>query len=104
MIFGAIVEFAVGALCVILGLIIRLKRKVSLVHEYHYKNVKKADIPAYTRLLGTGLIIIGVGITVTGLLNLFESTLWWLPMIVGFAAGLFIMHRAQMKYNGSWFG
>ncbi len=74
------------------------------MHDYHYKNVKKADIPAYCRLLGIGLNIIGVGIAVTGLLNLFESTLWWLPMSVGFAAGLFIMHRAQMKYNGSWLG
>ena len=104
MIFGAIVEFAVGALCIILGLIIWLKQKISLVHDYHYKNVKKADVPAYCRLLGIGLIIIGAGIAVTGVFNLFESPLWWIPITIGFAAGLFIMHKAQMKYNGSWFG
>ena len=103
MIVGVIVELAVGLLCIVLGLVIWLKRKVSLVHTYHYKNVKQEDLPAYTRLLGIGLILIGVGICVTGLLNLFESAFWWIPMAVGFVAGFIVMSIAQKKYNGSWF-
>ena len=103
MIVGFIVELAVGSLCVVLGLVIWIKRKVSLVHTYHYKNVKKEDLPAYSRLLGIGLILIGVGICVTGLLNLFESAFWWIPMIAGFASGLAVLSTAQKKYNGSWF-
>ena len=103
MIVGFIVELAVGLLCVVLGLVIWIKRKISLVHNYHYKNVKKNDIPAYTRLFGIGLILIGVGICVTGLLNLFESAFWWIPMIAGFASGLAVLSAAQIKYNGSWF-
>ena len=58
---------------------------------------------AYCRLLGRGLIIIGAGIAVTGVFTLFESPLWWIPITIGFAAGLFIMHKAQMKFNGGWF-
>ena len=103
MIVGFIVELAIGLLCVVLGLVIWIKRKVSLVHTYHYKNVKQEDLPAYTRLLGIGLILIGVGICVTGLLNLFESAFWWIPMAVGFVAGFIVMSIAQKKYNGSWF-
>ena len=103
MIFGVIVELAVGLLCVVLGLVIWIKRKVSLVHTYHYKNVKQEDLPAYSRLLGIGLILMGVGIGVTGLLNLFESAFWWIPMAVGFVAGVIVMSIAQKKYNGSWF-
>ena len=103
MIVGIIVELAVGSLCIVLGLVIWIKRKVSLVHTYHYKNVKQEDLPAYTRLLGIGLILIGVGICVTGLLNLFESAFWWIPMAVGFVAGFIVMSIAQKKYNGSWF-
>ena len=56
MIFGVIIEFSVGLLCIVIGAILWKKQKVSLVHEYHYKNEKKDDIPAYTRLLGNGLI------------------------------------------------
>ena len=103
MIFGVVTELAVGALCIVLGSILWKKQKVSLVHEYHYKNVKKDDIPAYTRLLGAGLIVIGAGICAAGLFNLFESSLWWIPLLAGFAAGLILMNRAQKKYNGSWF-
>ena len=70
MIIGVIVDFAVGLLCIILGLMLWKKQKISLIHSYHYKNVKKEDVPAYTRLMGIGLILIGVGICITGVLHL----------------------------------
>ena len=104
MIFGVVTELAVGLLCVGIGLLIWIKRKASLLHEYHYKNVKEAEMPAYTRHIGIGLIVIGGGICLTGALNLAKSSLWWLPMLVGFIAGILVMNRAQKKYNGSWFG
>ena len=103
MLVGFIVEAAIGALCIVLGAVIWKKQKVSLVHEYHYQNVKKADIPAYARLLGIGLIVIGAGIAVTGVFNLFEWPFWWVPMLVGFIAGIAVMNKAQKTYNGSWF-
>ena len=103
MIFGFAVDMAVGALCFVFGLLIWKKQKVSLIHDYHYRNVRKEDIPAYTRLMGIGLILIGVGIWLTGVLTLFDSTLWWIPMLAGFAAGFILMNRAQKKYNDSWF-
>ena len=103
MIFGFIVELAVGLLCIILGSIIWKKQKISLVHNYHYKHVKEKDIPAYTKLVGIGLSLIGAGICVTGVLNLVKSVFWWIPMAAGFVAGLLVMNKAQKKYNGSWF-
>ena len=103
MIVGVIVEAAVGAVIITLGVLIWAKQKISLIHEYHYKNVKAEDVPAYTRLIGVGMIIIGAGICLTGVLNLFCSTLWWVPLAVGCVAGLIVMNAAQQKYNGSWF-
>ena len=103
MILGLIIDAAVGSVCVVLGLLIWKKEKVSLIHDYHYKNVKKEGIPAYARLIGVGLIIVGTGICATGIFNLLESPLWWIPLLAGFAAGIYVLHRAQMKYNGSWF-
>ena len=101
MIFGVITELAVGLLCIVMGLVIWLKRKASLIHESQYKNVKEADLPAYTRLVGIGLIAIGAGIIAAGALNLFASPFWWVPLVLGFAAGLLVLGRAQKKYNGS---
>ena len=103
MIIGFVIELAIGSLCIVLGILIWKKQKVSLIHDCHYKKVKKTDIPAYSRLVGISLILIGAGICATGLLNLIESSLWWIPMLVGFAAGFIVMNRAQKKYNGSWF-
>ena len=101
MILGAIIEFTVGAICIILGLLLWKKQKVSILHDYHYKHVKKADIPAYTRQMGIGLIIIGAGIIITGSLNLVYSSLWWIPLSAGFVIGLIVIFLAQKKYNGS---
>ena len=98
MIFGSIIEMAVGALCIVLGLLIWLK---PLLHSYHYKNVKEEDLPAYCRLAGIALMLIGVGIIVAGVLNLFYLSLWWVPLVVGFTVGFSIFIYAQKKYNGS---
>ena len=102
LIIGLVIEFAVSALCVIMGSLIWLKKKVSLINDYQHRHVKRADIPAYCRLVGIGLILIGIGILITGLFNLLEISLWWLPLIIGFAAGIVVLNKAQKKYNGSW--
>ena len=101
MILGIIIESAVGLLCIALGLLLWKKQKVTLLHDYHYQHVKKEDLPAYTRRMGIGLIVVGVGILVTGLLNLVGSRLWWLSLLLGFDLGLCILIRAQMRYNGT---
>ena len=101
MIFGVIVEITVGMLCVVLGLLIWKKQQITLLHDYHYKNVKKEDIPAYTKKMGIGLIITGIGIILTGRLNLAYSSFWWIPLLIGFMSGLIVIYVAQKKYNGS---
>lgn len=103
MILGFIIDLAVGLLLIILGLLIWKKQKISLLHDYHYKKVKEQDVPAYTRLVGISLIVMGIGICITGVLNLFDSPIWWIPLFGGIAAGLIIMNKAQKTYNGSWF-
>ena len=104
MIFGVITELAVGAICIVLGILLWKKQRITILHDYHYKHVKKDDIPAYTRQLGIGLIIIGAGIIITGLFNLAYSALWWIPLLTGFVIGLAAIYRAQKKYNGSVLG
>ncbi|MBQ9369870.1 MAG: DUF3784 domain-containing protein [Clostridia bacterium] len=104
MIAGVIVKEAVGLLIIVLGLVLWLGRKVSILHAYHYKNVKEENLPAYCRMMGIGLMLVGLGIAVSGILDLFYSALWWIPTVVGFVLGLTVLFIAQKKYNGSILG
>ena len=104
MILGVIIELAVGALCIVLGALLWKKQRVSILHDYHYQHVKKEDIPAYTKQMGIGLIVIGAGISLTGLLDLVHTSVWWIPLLAGFVLGIAVLYRAQKKYNGSMLG
>lgn len=57
MIIGCIIDFAVGLFCIIIGLMVWKKQKLTLLHDYHYKHVKRADIPAYTICLNFSLTL-----------------------------------------------
>ena len=103
MVFGVVVDIAVGLLCIVLGFLIWKKQKINILHDYHYRNVKEEDKPAYTRLMGIGTMLVGVGVVATGVFNLFESRFWWAGLLVGSVAGIAVMNKAQKKYNGSWF-
>ena len=103
MIVAFLIELLIGLLCIGLGLLIWLKRKLSLVNESQCQHVKTTDIPAYTRLIGIGLMVIGTGVCLTGVLNLYWSPLWWIPLLVGIASGIAVFAKAQKKYNnGAW--
>jgi hypothetical protein len=98
-----IVCMAVGFLCIVLGLIIWKKQKISLIHDYHHENVKKEDVPAYTRLTGIGLIIVGTGCCITGIVNFaFKTLLGWIASILGLFIGMIPINKAQQKYNDGW--
>ena len=104
MIVGVIIDLLVGGLCVALGLLIWRKQKISLLHSYHYQHVKQEDLPAYTRQVGIGMIVMGAGIGVTGLMSLADSPYWWIPLSAGIVLGWMILWKAQKKYNGSVMG
>ena len=104
MILGVIVLFAVGVLCVVLGLVIWKKQKIDLIHDYQHRNVREEDKPAYCRQMGISIIFIGVAIGLDGVANLFSwETFGYLSLAVGIIGGLVIMHKAQKQYNGGWF-
>ena len=90
--------------CRRVGILLWKKQRITILHDYHYKHMKKDDIPAYTRQMGIGLIIIDAGIIITGLFNLVYSALWWIPLLTGFVIGSVAIYRTQKKYNGSVLG
>lgn len=103
MIIGLIIEFSAGILLIALGLSVWKKQNASLLHDYHFRNVREEDIPGYTQMMGQGLIVMGVGVCLCGLMDMLQSSFWWVPLLVGFVTGFLMMNRAQKKYNGSWF-
>ena len=105
MIIEAVIYSIVGIIMIILGFLTWKKQKISIIHSYHYQNVKTEDIPAYTRLMGIGQIVIGAGLCVTALLGLLTQSisLSLIGFTVSLVIGIIIFHIAQMKYNGSWF-
>lgn len=104
MLVGMIVLLGVGLLCLVLGALIWKKQRIDLIQAYHVGNVKREDIPAYTRQVGLGLSAIGAGCVLTGVLVFgLEEPLGWIALGAGFVLGLALTHRAQKRWNGGWF-
>ena len=81
MLFGMIVFLGVGALSLALGALIWKKQRIELVNEYHTRDVKKEDVPAYTRQIGLALIVIGAGCVLTGAIALgLEKPVGWIAL------------------------
>ena len=90
----------VGILLIVMGLVIWRKEKITLIHEYHWENVADEDKPAYTALIGKGVLVIGVSIVLTGLVDYLTNTGWgWLAFGTGIVIGIELFLRAQFKYN-----
>ena len=99
-----ITYIGVGILTFVFAFLLIKKQKINLVHSYHHKNVKEEDIPAYTRQMGIGLLLIGAGCIITGLINFFTKKQFGIiALVIASIAGLVVTNKAQKKYNGSWF-
>ena len=80
------------------------KQKISLLHDYHCRNVKAEDVAAYTKLWGIAALIWGVCICFTGIIDFaFRTGFGWLLFVAGGIVCFIIGNKAQKTYNGSWF-
>ena len=104
MIIELVTYIGVGILCLIFAFLLIKKRKINLIHDYHHRNVTKEDVPAYTKKMGLGLLLIGAGCLVTGIINFFTKKQFGIiALVIATVAGLVVTNKAQKKYNGSWF-
>lgn len=102
--FDLIFMLAMGLLFLILGLLIWKKQKITLIHDYHYYNVKAEDKKAYTEKMGKATVFMSVGMFPTGIINFLTATKYgWVCFGISFGGGLLLMIRAQYKYNGGIF-
>ncbi len=98
--FELILLTAVGTLFCIFGWKIWKKEQITLIHDYHYKKVNDSDKKAYTTLMGKAMLIMGVGMYLTGIIDFITFTFFgWVAFGVSFICGLIMMILAQIKYN-----
>ena len=87
----------VGVIFIICGIVV-MCGKIELMHSYHIKNITEETRKPYGRVVGAGLLIIGVGILLDGILSFFfDSTK--IVTVISFIIGLIIIFYGQLKYN-----
>lgn len=95
-----IVFSILGAMLIILGGVIWGKQAIKLIHSTNYAHVRDEDKKAYTRSIGIGLIVLGIGLLLTGVINFATSTYFgWIAFGVLFLIGVIILCHTQFKYN-----
>ena len=107
---ASIVTFAVGVICIVLG-IINMRGNISSIHSYHRSRVSKEDILPFGKKVGLGTIIMGVGVIIFSILSAItfytENNIFMLIgtviMIASFIVGMALSFYAMKKYNGGIF-
>ena len=95
----SIVTVIIGIICIYLGLKHR-KGDVSMLHSYHKKRVAEEDKVPFGKMVGLGVIIVGVGLILSGVLHYFAYTLLAnIALIAALIIGLGISFGAMIKYN-----
>lgn len=103
-ILGFIITTIVGIFLIIVGILLKKKHWISLIHSYHYTNVKEDDKLAYTDKIGKAIIIIGMGIFLTGIINWITFSFWGLFVFaISFLWGMILVLKVQKKFNGGIF-
>ncbi len=104
MLIELIVLPILGVVFIYLGYLIWKKEKISLIHSYHYTKVKEQDKKAYTQLMGKGVLLMGIGMILTGVIDYVTKTAYgWFVFGFFFIIGFIIITIAQKRYNGGLF-
>lgn len=99
-----VVTIIAGVILLVLGWQIWKNEKITLIHSYHYKNVRGENKKAYTTEIGMAAIIIAIGIILTGIVDYTTQSVYgWYVFLFSFAVGVILIIHAQIKYNGGIF-
>ena len=101
-----IVSVIIGIVCIVIGISNR-KGNISMLHSYHRKRVSDEDKIPFGKLVGLGMIIIGIALIITGALTYLSvslqeniyATVGQAVLIAGLVIGLGINFYAMKKYN-----
>ena len=106
MIIGFVTTFAVGIICIILG-ILNMLGNISSLHYYHRQRVTEENRKPFGKLVGLGTVIIGLGTILLGifliLTEIFSKPVFAVIgssiVIISIIIGLAISFYSMKKYN-----
>ena len=101
-----IIALAIGILIVVIG-IFNMFGHISMLHSYHRKRVSEEDRLPFGRLVGIGMICIGVSIIINGALSIVTLLngdkiyliVGTVIMVLGLILGTALAFYAMKKYN-----
>ncbi len=97
---AAIIFISTGLLFLWLGYLVWKKQKISLLHAYHYDKIKEEDKPKFCAISGQGVVIIGIGLLLSGIIAGIINSMWiLLPFDICFLLGLAMLIYAGIRYN-----
>lgn len=88
----------VGILVVACG-IITLLGHIEIIHSYNRSRITEETKKPYCRAVGTGCIIVGAGIIIDGIINIFTQNLPPVITIICAGVGVAFIFYGQFKYN-----
>ena len=102
--FELILMVSLGLLFLFLGWRIWKKEEITLIHTYHYTKVSEEDKKDYTEQIGKSIILMGIGMILTGIIDYFSETSYgWLFFTIFVVFATIKMVKAQKKYNNGIF-
>ena len=95
-----IILIVLGLVFIWLGYSIWKKQKINLIIVYHMDKVSEVNKPAFCRLSGLGLLVMGCGFIASGIWTMVSGALLsFIPMTVGIVVGIILLISAGVKYN-----
>ena len=92
-----------SALFFYLGFLIWKREKINLIHAYHYSKVKESDKKAYTEIIGKAVIVIGIGMAISGIAGLVLGERGMIFFGIAFVIGICMISYGQIRYNRGLF-
>ena len=99
-----IIMVGVGIILFFFGYMIAFRKKINLVHSYHYKRVADKDIDVFCKYVGYGNFVVGIGmITFPVIIAVFGETAALSVSGIFIVAGLVLSLYTIVKYNKGLF-
>lgn len=99
---GNLMLLIIGLLISVLG-IVNIKGNISTIHSYNRRKVKEEDIPKYGKAVGTGTLIMGIGLLIAFVVSFLSEEAITYIILPLFVVGLAFILYGQFKYNKGLF-
>ena len=99
---GNLMLLFIGLLISVMG-IVNTKGNISTIHSYNRRKVKEEDIPKYGKAVGTGTLIMGIGLLIAFVVSFLSEEAITYIILPLFVVGLAFILYGHFKYNKGLF-